>query len=133
MAYNEDPDGWGSKVFRQEEDRSQADYLPSTAVTFTKMKTTLQENGKVSFEDWEKDLRATMVTHGILDLINMKLPRPTCDDLTKSTNWKKLSTPTALWLWENIGDKIQRKIYTKIGPIPRAFADTLYAEITKQM
>ncbi|KAJ5735091.1 uncharacterized protein N7483_000216 [Penicillium malachiteum] len=84
------------------------------------MKHTLQKNGKVTFEEWDMDLRTPLSTDGILDLISSKLRRPskenttkentTKENTTKANNWRKMSTATARWLWENISKDLQRRI-----------------------
>ncbi|KAJ5711532.1 hypothetical protein N7488_005688 [Penicillium malachiteum] len=44
-----------------------------------------------------------------------------------------LSANAARWIWENLGEDLQRQIECDTGPIRRGYADTLHDEIVKQM
>ncbi|KAJ6035968.1 hypothetical protein N7540_000247 [Penicillium herquei] len=64
-----DPDGWGAALFRTEANRTQADYLPTTKITFTKMKELGKDKSRDHFDDWDKNLRGILKKDKLLDLM----------------------------------------------------------------
>ncbi|KAJ5608848.1 hypothetical protein N7528_009415 [Penicillium herquei] len=100
----EDADGWGAAMFkfRRKAKRTQADYLPTTTITFSKMKTLHKDKPRDHFDDWDKNLRGIIQKDKLLDLIDVKIPRPAYSETDeKAENWRALSANAARWIWEN--------------------------------
>ncbi|KAJ5721746.1 uncharacterized protein N7483_009680 [Penicillium malachiteum] len=125
----DDADGWVAALFA---DRTQADYLPTTFVTFTEMKTILRKDEE-QFDEWDEDLRRSLAKDRLLGLINSTLPRPKIDKSSKARIWQELSSALAIWIWHNISAELKARIKLTAGPIRRGYADTLYDATVEEM